>query len=254
MENIFEELNKINVNNHTENKNGLTYLSWAWAIAEVLKKYPDMRYDIKKFADKDGFLRPYMYDENTGYMVETCVTIGDITRCMWLPVMDNNNHAMKSTRYEIATKYKTIVVEPATMFDVNKTIMRCLTKNLAMFGLGLYIYAGEDLPEEPQQKDVFEKEVIAEKARHTKEVNKAVKEYQTSERGLDERFESAMSMLNKMPKVEPTQEALITRINVLLSDLSNAGQNERHDKLKSLIDSKMEEPFKDDDIIFGKEE
>lgn len=165
MENIFEELNKINVNEHTENKNGLTYLSWAWAIAEVLKKYPDMRYDIKKFADKDGVLRPYMYDENTGYMVETCVTIGDITRCMWLPVMDNNNHAMKSTRYEIATKYKTIVVEPATMFDVNKTIMRCLTKNLAMFGLGLYIYAGEDLPEEPQQTP-------AEKAKATREANK----------------------------------------------------------------------------------
>lgn len=168
MENYFTELNNINVNGHAEQKNGLTYLSWAWAISEVLKKYPDMRYDIKKFADKDGVLRPYMYDENTGYMVETCVTIGDITRCMWLPVMDNNNHAMKSTSYDITTKYKTITVEPATMFDINKALMRCLTKNLAMFGLGLYIYAGEDLPEEEKEPEP----TPAEKAKATREANK----------------------------------------------------------------------------------
>ena len=98
-------------------------------------------------------------------------------------------------------------------------------------------------------KDVFEKEVIAEKAKHTKEVNKAVKEYQTSERGLDERFESAMAMLNKMPKVEPTQEALIIRINKLLSDLSNAGWNDRHDTLKTLMDSKMEKPIEDKIVL-----
>ena len=66
---------------------------------------------------------------------------------MWLPVMDGNNKAMKAEPYQVQTKYKTITVNAATMFDVNKAIMRCLTKNLAMFGLGLYIYAGEDLPE-----------------------------------------------------------------------------------------------------------
>lgn len=138
----FEELYNLNVNGKTEQKNGLTYLSWAWAWAEFKKVYPDATYEVVKF---DGL--PYAYDTNTGYMVYTKVTADGITHEMWLPVMDGANHAMKSERYEIQTKYKKIPVEPATMFDVNKTIMRCLTKNLAMFGLGLYIYAGEDLPE-----------------------------------------------------------------------------------------------------------
>ena len=72
---------------------------------------------------------------------------------MWLPVMDNKNKAMKLSpyNYQVWDSYKKQYVEKsvaaATMFDVNKTIMRCLVKNLAMFGLGLYIYAGEDLPE-----------------------------------------------------------------------------------------------------------
>ena len=246
MENYFAELNKINVNEHTENKNGLTYLSWAWAVAEVLKKYPDMRYDIKKFADKDGVLRPYMYDENTGYMVETCVTIGDITRCMWLPVMDNNNHAMKAERYEIATKYRNIIVEPATMFDVNKTIMRCLTKNLAMFGLGLYIYAGEDLPEENNGDD-FKKEVASDKAKATKALNKAVKETENSTAGLKSKFESAMAYVGKLTEVNVQNESLMKSVNDLLDKLAQAGLNDEWQKLKDLINSKM--PLVDDDEI-----
>lgn len=142
----FEILNAINVNEHTETKNAggtnLTYLSWAWAWAEVKKAYPDATYEIEKF---NGI--PYAYDPLTGFMVYTRVTIEGITHEMWLPVMDNQNKAMKAEPYQIQTKYKTITVPAATMFDVNKTIMRCLVKNLAMFGLGLYIYAGEDLPD-----------------------------------------------------------------------------------------------------------
>ena len=141
----FEELYSLNVNEKTEKKNGLTYLSWAWAWAEFKKAYPTAEYEVVKF---NGL--PYAYDEKTGYMVYTKVTADGVTHEMWLPVMDGANHSMKSERYEIQTKYKKVPVEPATMFDVNKTIMRCLTKNLAMFGLGLYIYAGEDLPEEEQ--------------------------------------------------------------------------------------------------------
>lgn len=143
--NKFEELYNLNVNAKTEKKNGLTYLSWAWAWAEFKKAYPDATYEVVKF---NGL--PYAYDDKTGYMVYTKVTADGVTHEMWLPVMDSANHSMKSERYEIQTKYKKVPVEPATMFDVNKTIMRCLTKNLAMFGLGLYIYAGEDLPEEEQ--------------------------------------------------------------------------------------------------------
>ena len=112
-------------------------------IIAVKKDYPNATYKIWK--DEEG--RPYIYDENLGYMVFTEVTIEGETLGMWLPVMDSSNKAMKSQPYEIQTKYKTITVKAATMFDINKTIMRCLVKNLAMFGLGLYIYAGEDIPE-----------------------------------------------------------------------------------------------------------
>lgn len=149
----FETLNAINVNDKTEKKEvqkgtKLTYLSWAWAWAEVKKVYPDATYTIYK--NENGL--PYVFDENTGYMVYTTVTIEDITHEMWLPVMDGKNKAMKSKPYKYTTRYGEQTVEQATMFDVNKTIMRCLTKNLAMFGLGLYIYAGEDLPEVEEEK------------------------------------------------------------------------------------------------------
>lgn len=143
--NVFENLNGINVNDHKEEKNGLSYLSWVWAWAEVKKAYPDANYTIEKF---NGL--PYVYDEKTGYMVYTTVTIEGITHEMWLPVMDGANKAMKAKPYTYKTRYGEKTVEAATMFDVNKAIMRCLVKNLAMFGLGLYIYAGEDLPEVEQ--------------------------------------------------------------------------------------------------------
>lgn len=154
MENVFEKLYGINVNDKTEQKNGLTYLSWAWAWGEFKKVYPEATYEIKR--NEQGL--PYIYDENLGYMVFTSVTVGNLTHEMWLPVMDGANKSMKSKPYtyqqkeynygKFTGKYIEKTVEPATMFDINKTIMRCLTKNLAMFGLGLYIYAGEDLPEE----------------------------------------------------------------------------------------------------------
>lgn len=164
MSSVFENLNNANVNGHTEEKNGLTYLSWAWAWAEVKKAYPDANYTIEKF---NGL--PYVYDENTGYMVYTTVTIEGITHEMWLPVMDGANKAMKAKPYKYQTRYDEKTCEAATMFDVNKAIMRCLVKNLAMFGLGLYIYAGEDLPES-------EKAVYPSRAEILKEVSKSYPE------------------------------------------------------------------------------
>lgn len=147
---IFETLFEINVNEHIERKKDLTYLSWPYAWAEVKKKYPNANYKIHLFGEKQ---LPYVFDENVGYMVFTDVTINDLTHTMWLPVMDSANKTIKSTSYTYNTKFKKdIPVEAATMFDVNKTIMRCLVKNLAMFGLGLYIYSGEDLPEIETEK------------------------------------------------------------------------------------------------------
>lgn len=168
----FDKLYAVNVSGHTEKKKTgnteLTYLSWPFAWAEVKKAFPDAQYEVVK--RENGL--PYVFDHDTGYMVNTRVTIDGVTHEMWLPVMDGANKAMKDHDYTYFVKnpnfrcaqkgadgvfrdrygkeqpeYIQKTVEPATMFDVNKTIMRCLVKNLAMFGLGLYIYAGEDLPE-----------------------------------------------------------------------------------------------------------
>lgn len=150
---FFTELNSINVNEHTEKKNSLTYLSWSWAWAEVMKKYPSATYKIRTWDEK-----PYLYDEKLGYLVMTSVTVDNVTHEMWLPVMDGANKSMKERPYTYQVKeyenrkwtgkYIDKAVEAATMFDINTAIMRCLVKNIAMFGLGLYIYSGEDLPEE----------------------------------------------------------------------------------------------------------
>lgn len=148
MDAVFESLAAINVNEHTEKKQGLTYLTWSWAWDEIKRRYPDASYTIWK--NPNGL--PYVYDELTGFMVYTSVTINGITHEMWLPVMDAANKAMKAQPYKYQTRSGEKTVEAATMFDINKTIMRCLVKNLAMFGLGLYIYAGEDLPNGEEEK------------------------------------------------------------------------------------------------------
>ena len=133
----FEKLSAINVNAHVEKKKDLTYLSWAWAWSETKKACPDATY---KIGATD-------YDEALGFMCHTEVTIAGETLEMWLPVMDGANKSMKKESYTYQTRYGEKSVEAATTFDINKTIMRCLVKNLAMFGMGIYIYAGEDLPD-----------------------------------------------------------------------------------------------------------
>ena len=134
---VFERLSAINVNEHVEKKDNLTYLSWAWAWSETKRACPDATYKILETE----------YDEALGFMCHTTVTIEGETLEMWLPVMDGKNKSMKKTAYSYSTRYGDKQVDAATTFDINKTIMRCLVKNLAMFGLGIYIYAGEDLPE-----------------------------------------------------------------------------------------------------------
>lgn len=192
----FEKLNAINVNDKTEVKdNGqvkLTYLSWAWAWQECKKQFPDASYEIEKFENN----LPYVYDENTGYMVFTKVTIEDITHEMWLPVMDEKNKAMKNKSYTYKTKYGEKEVAPATMFDINKTIMRCLTKNLAMFGLGIYIYAGEDLPEDVKN----ELDSLKEQIKKYPNALEIVKEY--GKKLSDCKEEELREILNKLEKGE----------------------------------------------------
>lgn len=155
--NVFETLSQINVNDMVDKKKvdrkqtggtTLTYLSWASAFQVAKENYPDLEYQVERNPETG---MPYWYDPLTGYMVFTKVTIGCQTNEMWLPVMDGTNHAMKAEPYQVQTKYKKFTVPAATMCDINKAIMRCLVKNLSMFGLGLYIYRGEDLPDGESQ-------------------------------------------------------------------------------------------------------
>lgn len=126
--NYFTELNAINVSDKTEKKNGLTYLSWAWAWGELKKLHPDATYTV--YENKDGWL--YHTDGRTCW-VKTGVTVNGIENIEYLPVMDFRNNS--------------IPADKVTSYDVNKAVQRSLTKAVARHGLGLYIYAGEDLPE-----------------------------------------------------------------------------------------------------------
>ena len=141
---VFECLNAVNCNEHTEKKNGLTYLSWAWAWAEVKKRYPGATYTI--YENKDGLL--YHTDGKTAW-VKTGVTIEGIELIEYLPVMNYKNES--------------ISVDRLTSFDVNKTVQRSLTKACARHGLGLYIYAGEDLPEGEDEKPAEPKKTASKK-------------------------------------------------------------------------------------------
>lgn len=130
------ELLKINVNDHVEKKGQLSYLSWAWAWAEVLKLDPGATWVAHEFGP-DGCQIPMMVLPDQTAMVKVGVTLNGAYKQCLLPVMDNRNKA---------------IIGPDAM-DVNKAIMRCLAKAIAMHGLGLYIYSGEDLPEsEPVAK------------------------------------------------------------------------------------------------------
>ena len=128
----FNVLNAIDCNEHTEKKGNLTYLSWAWAWQIVKKNFPDAFYTI--YEDKDGI--PYFTDGKTCW-VKTGVTILGLEHIEYLPIMDFKNRSLP--------------LDQVTSMDMNKTIQRSLTKACARHGLGLYIYAGEDLPEGAEQ-------------------------------------------------------------------------------------------------------
>jgi len=155
----FNQLASLNVNDKTESKNGLTYLSWSNAWMEFKKVYPTATYNVIK-NPTTGL--PYFEDSNMGIMVFTEVEADGLKYQMWLPVMDSSNRAMKSTPYtyqvwnKTTKQYEARKVEAATMTDVNRSLMRSLCKNLAMFGLGLYIYNGEDMPETLEESQSVE--------------------------------------------------------------------------------------------------
>lgn len=129
---VFETLNAINVNDKTEKKGNLTYLSWAFAWGEIKKVYPDATYTIYERETTYGPVN--FFTDGATCWVKTGMTINGLEHIEMLPVMDFNN--------------RSVPLAKLTSTDVNKAIQRSLTKAAARHGLGLYIYAGEDLPEE----------------------------------------------------------------------------------------------------------
>ena len=142
-----EALLKTNVNEHIEKKNGLSYLSWAWAWAEALKADPKATFKVEMF---DG--KCYMEINGTA-MVWVTVTMFDKPMTCQLPVMDSSNKAIPLKGYTAISKYGKEYRVECDAFAVNTAIMRCMTKALSLHGLSLYIYAGEDLPEEDSQPE-----------------------------------------------------------------------------------------------------
>ena len=146
---MFNALSNLDLSDKCEKRESLTYVSWSNAWSEFKSAYPSATYQILK--NENGL--PYFSDPNLGIMVFTEVTVDDVTHQMWLPVMDSKNKAMKLEPYTYSVwnnfkkAFEEKTVQAASMFDINKTLMRCLVKNLAMFGLGLYIFQGDDLPE-----------------------------------------------------------------------------------------------------------
>ena len=125
----FAILDSIDVSEYTEKKGNFTYLSWAWAVRELLKVDPQATWEICEYQQADGETAPYMMTA-AGAFVKVKLWVGGICREQVHPVLDNRNQA----------------IEQPNAFHVNTSIMRCLTKAIALHGLGLYIYAGEDLP------------------------------------------------------------------------------------------------------------
>lgn len=159
MDNYFVRLNRINVNEHTEKKGNLTYLSWAWAWEKVKEIYPESTYTV--YEDKNGMF--YHTDGKTCW-VKTGVTVNGLEHIEYLPVMDYKN--------------KSIPLDSITSFAVNTAIQRSLTKAVARHGLGLYIYAGEDLPSDEQKNESENKEDELEK-QSLEKLNELIKTYKT---------------------------------------------------------------------------
>jgi hypothetical protein len=128
----FEVLNAVNVNEFTEKKGNFTYLSWAWAVRELLKVDPKATWIVHEYPDGNGYdvkQSPYMRTQ-AGCFVKVTLTVDGIDRAQVHPVLDNRNQT----------------IDEPNAFQVNTSIQRCLAKVIALHGLGLYIYAGEDLP------------------------------------------------------------------------------------------------------------
>lgn len=184
----FNELNSRNVNEHVEKKQGLSYLSWAFVQQELTKLDPNYVEKIIEFpspdATNENIFLPYLKTEE-GYMVCVELTVFNVTKREWLPVLDYRN--------------KSLTKGSATTFDINKATKRCMVKCAAKFGLGNYLYLGEDGPEQP-----FESASNAE----LKDVAKKVKELAPLMDITESQLKKKMNIGSKLSSAD-AEEALV---------------------------------------------
>jgi hypothetical protein len=180
---IFSELNSLNVNNYTQKKGQFTYLSWAWAVRELLKVSPDATWKIHQFGYDGVSCQPYMQTE-AGCFVQVTVTVNGIDRTQVHPVLDNRNQT----------------IEKPNAFQVNTSIQRCLAKAIALHGLGLYIYAGEDLPHEDPISRAEEDELISVAAAISEEMEEQVSTSLTDGSVNRANYKGSLAKLKRMMK------------------------------------------------------
>ena len=196
---VFDTLNAINVNEHTEKKGNLTYLSWTWAWQEVKKACPDATYTI--YENQQGW--NYFTDGRTCW-VKTGVTINGIEHIEYLPVMDNRNNSLP--------------LERVTSFSVNTAIQRSLTKACARHGLGLYIYAGEDLPQEEAEAQAAAKKEAEDKylsdalaAVESSTTSQAVKDLWSEYKSLQTNAAFKQAVINRGKQLQQYEAATNTQ-------------------------------------------
>ena len=201
--NKFEELNKRNVNDHVEKKNGLNYLSWAFVQQELTKIDENFEYRIKEFPDpkssRDDVYLPYLVSEE-GYLVNVEITLFGKTKSEWLPVLDYKN--------------KSIPKGQGDMFAINKAHKRAFVKCAAQFGLGNYLYLGEDMPEQPKAKP-----------EHIKNLKEKIA--QAVEIGGDDASEQKVMQWLRISDYDTVTEA---QINPMIKRLNELIDSKRSDK------------------------
>lgn len=202
-ETLFNQLNKLNVNEHIEKKNGLSYLSWSWAHQQLKSIDPDYKVDIHTFPHPDinneQVFVPYLATPE-GYFVQVSVTIKGKTETELLPVLDFKN--------------KSLAKGSATTFDINKAHKRCFVKAAALHGLGLYIYNGEDMPESPKARP-----------EQIKDLQDKIK--QAVEIGGDDATEQKVMQWLKINDYDTVTEAQINPMIKRLNDLISSKRGEK---------------------------
>ena len=210
---VWKTLSAVNVNEHTESKGNLTYLSWAWAWGQLMEHFPQARYEFTQWEYPEGVMRDVLIYPDDSCSVECTIRIDELSRTMWLPVMDYKNNAIANP----------------TARQISDNKMRCLTKCIGMLGLGHYIYAGEDLPSEtkelkPKAKKKAPAVVKGEKKHSLREQNiDDIKKLIEHDAFDDSNKATILGFVSSINKDTPDEE--ITKWAVRMKDVTNKYDN-----------------------------